>query len=722
MNATIAFILGGAIAALIGVAWALRERRHRKRAEEYRRALKQDVLHRDEILATAPDGFFAWTHQDSTGQCSRRLAVLLELPTGTGATFDEILTRFDDTDAAALQQAVDGLRATGRAFDILLTLNTPYLAKAARRRIRVFGTRAGTADGDPVADLLWVRGIADMPAPQSARPVEKRPPAPTRNDTPDLAPDFAPVDLPPTVAPSAAGLNDAEISSILGSLSVPLVVFDGDARLRYFNGAYAAFWTLSPAWLATKPSFDQVLDTLREHRRLPEVADFKAFKAEHRAHFGTLQGNAESLLHLPDGTTIKSVATPAMDGGLIVSYEDITGRLALERSYNALVAVQGATLDRLYEGVAVFGSDGRLKLSNPVFAALWGIPPETLTPDMHVTAFADYIRPPEIGDSAWPARKEALIAKLLSRDSARGRLHRANGTVLDYATVPLPDGATLLCYLNVTDSVRVEEALIQKAAALDDANKLKSAFIANVSYEVRTPLNSILGFSDILSDEFFGALSPRQKKYVEEIRDTTQSLNTVVGDILDLASIEAGLMRLEPDTIDIHTVMVSLLTLIRERARRKHLKLDFDCPPDIGWMVADERRLKQALYNLLANAAHFTPLHGTVSFKAAREDGDVVFTVADTGIGIPQTDQARIFRAFERVTDIAQPHQETTAATGAGLGLSLVKSFIELHGGSVTLTSRPGRGTTFRCRLPGGDAENEFETRPETHPETRHAP
>ncbi|MEQ8195022.1 MAG: PAS-domain containing protein [Rhodospirillales bacterium] len=718
MSPMTAFILGGLIAALIGVPWALRERHRRKIAEQVRETAERHALEHGEILAAAPDGFFIWPRNgggDPAGRCSRRLAVLLDLRAGTGATFEDVLARLDDEAAAALRQAAATLEATGKPFDIPLTLRAPSRAKAGQRRVRAFGTRAGTPDGRTVADLVWMRDIGETP---EAQPAPEVPPEPA-GDAP--APEAAGLTTGLTT-----GLDDRDVSSILDSVATPLAMFDGDARLRFFNAAYAAFWTLPPDWLAAKPSIEQVLDALRERRRLPEVTDFKSFKAEQRALFGTLRAQTEMLLHLPDGTTIKCIATPAMDGGLIFSYEDMTGRLALERSYNALVAVQGATLDRLYEAVAVFGSDGRLKLSNPVFASLWNIPPETLTPDMHITEFADYLRPSDVSDSLWPAQKETLIAKLMRRESSKGRLRRADGTILDYANVPLPDGATLLSYLDVTDSARVEEALTQRAAALDDANKLKSAFIANVSYEVRTPLNSILGFADVLADGFFGELSPRQTKYVEEIRETAQALNTVVGDILDLAAIEAGLMRLETDTVDIHAAMVSLLNLIRERARRKHLKLDFDCPPDIGWMVADERRLKQALYNLLANAIQFTPQHGTVSFKAAREGEDIIFSVADSGIGIPQADQARIFRAFERITDITAHLPENAAGnatgTGAGLGLSLVKSFIELHGGSVTLTSRPGRGTTFRCRLPGGDTGTGLETSAQTDAETRHAP
>lgn len=269
--------------------------------------------------------------------------------------------------------------------------------------------------------------------------------------------------------------------------------------------------------------------------------------------------------------------------------------------------------------------------------------------------------------------------------------------------MPLPDGAVLLSYLDVTDSARVEEALTQKAAALGEANQLKSAFIANVSYEVQTPLKAVLGFTEILADEYYGALSPRQKEYIENIRETAQGLSTIVTDILDLASIEAGLIILDLDSIDIHAMMVSVLNLIRENARHKHIKIEFDCAPDIGWMAADERRLKQVLFNLLTNAVQFTPAHGTVALKANRNGNNIQFIVADTGSGIPQADQERVFSTFER----AVPVDEDQSQQGAGLGLSLVKNFVELHGGTVDLKSRPGRGTTFICRLPDTGQQSE---------------
>ncbi len=183
-------------------------------------------------------------------------------------------------------------------------------------------------------------------------------------------------------------------------------------------------------------------------------------------------------------------------------------------------------------------------------------------------------------------------------------------------------------------------------------------------------------------------------------------------------------MELDRDTVDVHGFLVSALNLIQERARSKYLKLEFDCPPDIGWISADEKRLKQVVFNLLLNAVTFTPERGTVRLESRRQDDDLIITVADTGIGIPQADRDRVFQPFEQGGDADA--DENRGGGGAGLGLSLVRNFIQLHGGTVDVKSPPGRGTTITCRLPihgkdGGNdkGEDKGAAAPEDGTETR---
>jgi signal transduction histidine kinase len=368
-----------------------------------------------------------------------------------------------------------------------------------------------------------------------------------------------------------------------------------------------------------------------------------------------------------------------------------------------VAAVQGTTLDHLHEGVAVFGSDGRLKLWNPMWVRLWNLSAEQLSSAFHVVQFIDAMRPFLSDTADWSAHRERIAGTLMSRRRRTGRLPRGDDTVLDYANVPLPDGAVLLSYLDVTDSVRIETALRERAEAFEEAGRLKSQFIANVSHEVRTPLTSIIGFAEMLNGGYFGDLNRRQREYGQGILDSARGLMTVVGDILDLASVEAGALELKRDAVDVHAMLANVFALIRERARRKDLHLEFDCPPDIGWISADEGRLKQVLFHLLSNAVAFTPARGGVRLSATRESSDLVLAVADTGVGIPLADQERILKPFERGGRSLRP-DAAPKESGAGLGLTLVKKFVELHGGTLRLKSTPNRGTTVTCRLPAGGA------------------
>jgi signal transduction histidine kinase len=481
-------------------------------------------------------------------------------------------------------------------------------------------------------------------------------------------------------------------AEVLENIAVAIAIYGPDARLTFFNAAFARLWNLEEDWLGTEPTLEDVLERLRERRRLPELADFRSFKRQQRAMFTSLIAPQEEWMHLPDGRSLRAVVSPHPFGGLIFAYEDVTDRLALERSYNTSIEVRRETLDNLYEAIAVFGSDGRLKLWNPAYAQMWQLAPEDLADEPHVAAVIEKTRGFYHDGTDWAEVKRRIIARITAHGAASTRLERSNGSVLQAVTVPLPDGNILLSYLDVTDSTRVEEALRERNEALETAGRLKSEFVANVSYELRTPLNAIIGFAEILTNQYFGELNPRQLDYSRGILDSSNRLLSLINDILDLATIEAGYMQLETHEVDIHALMSSVLTFSRERARNLGLKLQFDCPTTIGTLLADERRLKQALFNLVSNALKFTPSGGTVTIAARRERHQVALVVADTGVGVPREDQVRIFDKFER----GNPHARQS---GPGLGLSLVKSFIELHGGAVELVSHPGSGTTVTCWL-----------------------
>jgi signal transduction histidine kinase len=483
-------------------------------------------------------------------------------------------------------------------------------------------------------------------------------------------------------------------AQILETLGSAIAIYGPDMRLKFFNSAYAQLWRVDENVLAEEPHHNDVMEMMRERRRLPEQPDFPAYKAERLRLYSTLIEPLEELLHLPDGSTLRMTATPHPFGGVLFAYEDVTDRLALERSYNTLIAVQRETLDNLYEGVAVYGVDGRLKLYNPAFARIWKLSQSLLEAEPHardvVTKFRGFF---DVPDDDWPDFIERSVAQITEPGSHDGRQERADGSVVDWAQVPLPDGASLFTFLDVTDSIRVERALRERNEALETTDRLKSEFLANISYELRTPLNAIVGFAEILENKFFGELNERQLEYSRAIVESSQRLLALINDILDLATIEAGYLRLDLAPVDLNGVLEAIHTLGHERARSRGIELQLKCPKKIGVLMADERRLKQALYNLLSNSLKFTPEGGKVVIAVRRKGKEMLLSVTDTGIGIPLEQQAQVFDKFER--GIGQGRQ-----AGAGLGLSLVKSLIELHHGWVELESSPDSGTRVTCHLP----------------------
>ena len=476
----------------------------------------------------------------------------------------------------------------------------------------------------------------------------------------------------------------------LDQLATAVAAFNAERRLTFYNAAYRALWDLDPTFLHQGPSDSAVLDVLRSAHKLPEQRDFREWRRELHQAYEALEGKQHEW-HLPDGRTLRVVTTPNPEGGVTYLFEDVTERLDLERRFDALIRVQGETLDNLGEAVAVFGSDGRLRLSNPAFARLWGLASDALAEHPHIETVMQLCL--RLGaDTAWERLRRAVTA-LDERASVAGRMERQDGLILDCATVPLPDGGTLVTFIDVTASVNVERALVDRNQALVAAEKLKQDFVQHMSYELRSPLTNIIGFTYFLGDPGIGPLNPRQREYLGYITSSTNALLAIVDNILDLATIEAGAMKLDLAPFDIRDSMRAAAEGVQDRLAQDQITLELRAAPDIGAFVADERRIRQALFNLLSNAIGFSPKGGTVVLAAERRPNALVFSVADQGPGIPPEMKDRVFDWFES-------HPLGSRHRGVGLGLSIVRSFIALHGGVVRIDSEVGRGTTVICELP----------------------
>jgi signal transduction histidine kinase len=483
-------------------------------------------------------------------------------------------------------------------------------------------------------------------------------------------------------------------AEVLEKLGTGISVYGADTRLQFFNTAFAHMWGLEPEWLATVPTEGEVLEELRTRRFFPEQPDFQDFKRKRLELFTSLIEPQEELLHLPDERVFRMVVSPHPQGGLLFTFEDVTDRLALEQSYNTLIAVQSETLDNLHQAVAVFGPDGRLKLFNPAYARIWGLDSVMLRGEPRVAEIIDAVRHLFIPRDEWESLRSKLLAGVSDRTARAGRFERGDGTTLDYAAVPLPDGAMLFSYIDVTDSVSVQRALNERNQALLAADQLKTEFVTNVSYELRTPLNTIIGFTEILSNQYFGTLNHRQAEYAGGVLDASQQLLALIDNILDLALVESGRLSLELGTVKIHSMLESVVALAREAASKSRVAINLDCAEDAGIITGDERRLKQALFNVISNAIKYSSPGEAIELSAERVAGGVRLSVVDHGPGIPADDQERIFERFER------GHGGDQRPQGVGLGLALVRSYIELHGGTVALRSQPGEGTGIYITVP----------------------
>ena len=284
---------------------------------------------------------------------------------------------------------------------------------------------------------------------------------------------------------------------MLQSLGTGIVIFGPDKRVKFFNGAYRDLFEMDPQFLQSEPTLDEVLDSLRERRQITEQADFRNYKQEFARQIMSIITPFEELLHMPNGRTFRMVATPHPMGGVILMYEDVTDRLALEANYNTLIEVQRETIDHLYEGIAVYGSDGRLKLHNSAFTRMWSLTEDELSNQPHVSRVVDLVSKFFSGRKDWPAVRERIVSEVAERELRNLRIERSDRRVIDVAAIPLPDGGRLYKYTDVTDSINMERALRERNEALMAADRLKSEFIANVSYEFRTPLNAIIGYAEL---------------------------------------------------------------------------------------------------------------------------------------------------------------------------------------------------------------------------------
>ncbi|WP_404339661.1 ATP-binding protein [Sphingomonas sp. MMS12-HWE2-04] len=477
--------------------------------------------------------------------------------------------------------------------------------------------------------------------------------------------------------------------AMLDRVSAGVAQFGPDRSLTFSNQPFRRMFAMRNEWLADRPEFDRVLDRMREANRLPEVRDFPTWKAERREWFTSPEAIEETWS--VSGTHLRVVAQPLPEGGLLLLFEDQTQQFELQREHGEMQQVRTATLESLAEAVAVFGK-GRLQLWNRKFRQVWSFDDSFLDGHPQIASLVKAVGPKLTN----PARAEVLgdLIRLAAKDrQTRGSaIAFADGRHFDITAVPLPDGNALVTMLDTTDHHRAERALRDRNEALEAADQVKTTFVANMSYELRTPLTSIKGFAEMLHGGFAGKLTKSATEYTDAILESVERLGNLIDDVLDLTQHEDA--PLEQAAVDLELAASGAAEVVAPIAKGKKIELVVDNTGTVGTVTGDPKRLRQVIENLLRHAVTCTQEGGRVLLHLDGDEGRARVIVSDDGPGM---DAAAVAKAFDR---FAQSGVSRSGERALGLGLPLAKQFVEAHGGRIELISEPGEGTLVTVELP----------------------
>ena len=542
-------------------------------------------------------------------------------------------------------------------------------------------------------------------------------------------------------AEEALKKNSAFLNTLLNTIPTPVFFKDTEGRYLGFNKAFETYYGKTEEELVGKSVFDTAPKELAEiyhakdaelyHNPGVQVYEAKMKDAHDQLHDVVYH---KATFMNPDGKI----------GGLIGVILDITERkrveeaLAWQARVDAALAQLSAKLlaEVSVEEISALALEQAQQLTDSPCGFVGYIDPQTgylvcptLAPDI-LTGFqirdGDILVKSFVGLWGWVLnQRRPLLTNTPDSDPRSTGVPQGHAPISRFLSVPALVGNELVGQVALANAPRdyedqdlavvkrladlfalaiqrqrTELALQAASDAAKAANRAKSEFLSSMSHELRTPLNAIIGFSEVLQDQHFGALNEKQSRQIHHILSSGRHLLSLINDILDLAKVESGKMALELSPVHIAELIKSSLVMIKEKALKHHLQLQEDLAPELADLTipADERKLKQIMFNLLSNAAKFTPDGGEIKVVAMREAGDLVVSVSDTGIGIAPEDQERIFGAFEQVDSSYTRQQE-----GTGLGLGLTRRMVELHGGRIWVESAgKDRGSSFSFTIPIG--------------------
>ncbi|MCZ8375418.1 MAG: PAS-domain containing protein [Beijerinckiaceae bacterium] len=471
----------------------------------------------------------------------------------------------------------------------------------------------------------------------------------------------------------------------LDELPTAVAIFNQQQVLTYFNRAFVDLFALDRSFLQGQPTNGAVLDQLRARGRLPEASDFREWKASLLAQYASAE-TTEHGWRLPNGRSLRVVISPNPQGGLTYLFEDETERFTLATSYEELKNTQWETLMALSEGVGVFGSDGCLQLSNPAFAEIWGLEPEALQGRPHVESIGASVT--KLPPGGWRRISEIVCSLMEARDDEQFNLVTLDGRTLTVATAPLPDRATLVTVTDVTDTVQAENRLREHNEALRQAARLRTDFIKSVSFELRSPLTSVVGLAQALAGGVAGELTPKQLAYAQDLSRAADAVLALTSDILDLAGVESGGVEIVKAPVDLGTAIAEATEGLKDRLGDAKIRLSLNLQAGLPSVMADPKRFRHIVFNLLANAVAFAQPGETVRLAVRKAEGGIVLEVTDSGnhpgvSAVPG--KSAILPGIEREQ---------------GLRFSLAKALVLLHGGRIDIHDNPSGGHQTVVFLP----------------------
>ena len=474
---------------------------------------------------------------------------------------------------------------------------------------------------------------------------------------------------------------------LLDKITTAVAIFSQDKKLNFYNEAYVKLWKMDEEWLQSNPSDIEILDYLRNKNQIPEQINYKKWRLDYLKIY-ELDNNSEEWWHTPDGKSIRLLKQPNPIGGVTYLYENLTEKLNLQSDYNTLHGIQKQTIENLYEGIALFGTDGKLKLYNPSFAKLWNIEKNYLEQEPHIENIIDILEENGVNKGLWSNIYNNIISSENERVSVAGEIKVDDNKIINYRSVILPDSAVLYSFNDITDESRVENALKERNKALIEANNIKNTFMGHISYELRVPLTNIMGFSEILSNQNFGKINKKQADYLHDIQISSKELHSLIDDILDLTAADSGTLKLNYEHISIQESLDTIRSDIQSTLEFMGIKIIFSIDNPMQKIEIDKYCFEKIIKNLLTSAIGNSFVKNKIELKIYKKNRFIEIVT---------------YGRWQEMNTLIDPISKKTnnnEFTATGIRLSIIKRFVEIHNGEISIMNNTKNDSGIKIKLP----------------------